>query len=84
MKNNIVDLQNHLFETIERLKNNNDPKAEPCEKIALDDARMICSAADCIIDSVRVQNEFLSIVGKAENPTAISNMIPKALENKEA
>ena len=45
---------------------------------------MICNTANCIIDSVRVQNEFLNIVGKAENPTAISNMIPKALENREA
>ena len=41
MKNKISDLNNHLFETIEMLKNNSDPKADKCEKMDLDTAKKI-------------------------------------------
>lgn len=82
MKNSIDDLRNHLFEVIERLKCNGDPGASENEKIKLEDAKMICSTADCIVDSIRVQNEFLEILGKSENPNQVAGAIPKILEEK--
>lgn len=82
MKNSIDDLRNHLFDVIERLKSNGDPEASENEKIKLEDAKMICSAADCIIDSIRVQNEFVGIISKAENPDKVLLNKPKVLEQK--
>lgn len=46
------------------------------------DAKMICNAADCIIDSIRVQNDFLGIISKAENPDKVIMNKPKVLEQK--
>lgn len=80
MKNKIDDLRNHLFDVIERLKSNGDPDASENEKIRLEDAKMICNAADCIIESIRVQNDFLEIISKAENPDKVISNIPKVLE----
>ena len=82
MKNSIDDLRNHLFDVIERLKSNGDPEASENEKIKLEDAKMICNAADCIIESIRVQNDFLGIISKAENPDKVISNIPKVLELK--
>lgn len=80
MKNKIDDLRDHLFDVIERLKSNGDPEASENEKIRLEDAKMICNAADCIIESIRVQNDFLGIISKAENPDKVISNIPKVLE----
>jgi len=82
MKNSIDDLRDHLFDVIERLKSNGDPEASENEKIKLEDAKMICNAADCIIESIRVQNDFLGIISKAENPDKVISNIPKVLEQK--
>jgi len=82
MKNKIDDLRDHLFDVIERLKSNGDPEASENEKIKLEDAKMICNAADCIIESIRVQNDFLGIISKAENPDKVISNIPKVLEQK--
>ena len=65
------DLQDHLFETIEKLKANNDPSASECEKIDLQTAKAICQAASVIIDSAKAENEFLSIIAKADNRDAV-------------
>ena len=81
-KNSMDDLRNHLFETIERLKANNDPGASENEKIDLKTAKQISDTAAVIIDSVKVEVEFLAVVAKAENRdtviNAASNMLPKA------
>lgn len=70
-KNSMRDLQNHLFETIERLKANNDPQASENEKIDLPTAKAICHAASVIIDSAKAENEFLGIIAKADNREAV-------------
>lgn len=81
-KNSMEDLRNHLIETIEKLKANNDPQASECEKIDIKTAKQITETASVIIDSVKVEVEFLAVVAKADNRNAIidaaSNMLPKA------
>jgi len=70
-RNSMSDLQNHLFETIERLKANNDPSASENERIDLATAKAINQAAATIIESAKVEVEFLAIIAKAENPEAV-------------
>ena len=70
-KNSMRDLQNHLFETIERLKANADPDASANEKIDLPTAKAICHAASVIIDSAKAENEFLGIIATADNREAV-------------
>lgn len=70
MKNNIDDLQNHLFETIERLKD----KDEPME---LDRAKAISDVAQTIINSAKVEVDLLKHTGgEAASPLFIK---PKEL-----
>ena len=66
-KNSMRDLQDHLFEVIERLKANNDSGASPNETIDLETAREIHKTASVIIDSAKAENEYLAIIAKAEN-----------------
>lgn len=56
MKNKIEDLRNHLFETLEALRD----KDEPME---IDRARAVADVAGRIIDSAKVEVEFLRTVG---------------------
>jgi hypothetical protein len=57
MKNRLSDLRNHLFETIEGLKDNSMP---------VDRARAISDAAGKIIDSGKMELEFVKFVGDRE------------------
>lgn len=75
MKNKIEDLNNHLFETIEMLKNNSDPKASPCEKIDLETAKRIADLGKTIIEGAKVQVQALELIAKASNPIAVQNAI---------
>lgn len=56
MKNKIEDLRNHLFETLEALKDKDDP-------MELDRARAISEVAQKITDTARVEVEYLKTVG---------------------
>jgi len=70
MKNNIEDLRNHLFETIERLKD----KDEPME---LERAKTIADVSQVIINSAKVEVDLLKHVGgEADSSLFIK---PKAL-----
>lgn len=53
-KNKISDLRDHLFETIEGLKDGS---------IDIDKAKAISTVASTIIDSARVEVKFLEVVG---------------------
>lgn len=55
MKNKIEDLRNHLFETLERLKDGD-------EKMPLDRARTIVDVAQAIINSAKVEVDYLRTV----------------------
>lgn len=57
MKNRLSDLRNHLFETIEGLKDNTIP---------VDRARAISDAAGKIIDSGKMEIELVKFVGDRE------------------
>lgn len=80
-KNTMGDLRNHLFETIERLKSNSDPDASPNEKIDIATAKQISESARVIIDSVKVEVDYLKVISKADNRESVigaaSNMLPK-------
>lgn len=81
-KNSMDDLRNHLFLAIEKLQSNNDPKASACEKIDLKTAKQIADTASVIIDSVKVEVDFLKVLSNAQNRdtviSAASNMLPNA------
>lgn len=55
-KNKIDDLRNHLFETLEALKDADAP-------MDLDRARTVADVARVLIDSAKVEVEFLKVTG---------------------
>lgn len=57
MKNKIEDLRNHLFETLEQLK-------DPEKPMDLDRARAVADVARKIIDSAKVEVDFLRVTGQ--------------------
>jgi len=69
MKNKIEDLRNHLFETLEALKD----KDEPME---LDRARAIADVACTIIDSAKCEVEFAKVVNSATGGFSGSTFLP--------
>ena len=71
-KNTMRDLQNHLFEVIERLKAIDDPEASPNERIELETAKEIYKTASVIIESAKVENEYLSIIAKSNGSEEVS------------
>jgi hypothetical protein len=66
MKNKIEDLRDHLFETLEALR-------DPERPMALDRARAICDVSQTIINSAKVEVDFINAVGKASG----SGFIPE-------
>ncbi len=56
MKNKIDDLRNHLFETLEALRDEEDP-------MDLDRARAVADVARVIVDSAKVEVAFLNVTG---------------------
>ncbi|WP_375191827.1 hypothetical protein [Marinobacter sp.] len=65
MKNKIEDLRDHLFETIEKVKDGD---------MDLDRARAISGVAQTIINSAKVENDYLKITGQAKG----TDFIPPA------
>lgn len=63
MKNNLSDLRNHLFETIERLKANSDPEASDNEKIDIEDAKVIGNLGKILVESAKVEVLFVTKAG---------------------
>lgn len=58
MKNKIEDLRNHLFETLEALK-------DPDRPMELDRARAVADVGRVLVDSAKVEVEFLKVTGQA-------------------
>lgn len=56
MKNKIEDLRNHLFATLEDLRDKENP-------MDLDRAKAVAAVAQVIVNSAKVENENLKIVG---------------------
>lgn len=64
MANNSLSLEAlkaHLFETLEGVKNNNDPDADPCEKVSLEQAKSIVNIADSIIEIYKTQVDAVRV-----------------------
>ncbi|HKQ00515.1 MAG TPA: hypothetical protein VJ735_09315 [Actinomycetes bacterium] len=55
-KNKIDDLRNHLFETLEALKDEEKP-------MELERARAVADVARVIVDSAKVEVKFLEVTG---------------------
>lgn len=59
MKNKIEDLRNHLFETLEALKNEDKP-------MEIERAKAISEVAQTIINSAKVEVDFLKLHGASQ------------------
>jgi hypothetical protein len=59
VKNGITDLRNHLFEVMEALKDDEKP-------MDLDRARVVCQVAGQLIDSAKVEVDFLKAIDSSE------------------
>jgi hypothetical protein len=66
-KNKINDLRNHLFETLEALKDDEKP-------MDLDRARAIADVAQVIVDSAKVEVTFLKVTGALQATGFIPEM----------
>lgn len=60
MKNKIEDLRNHLFETLEALKDEDKP-------MDLARARAVADVAKVIVESAKVEVEFLKVTGNVRS-----------------
>ena len=58
-KNKLSDLRNHLFETLEALKDKENP-------MEIERARVIGQVAQAVINTAKVEIDFLEAVGSAE------------------
>ena len=56
MKNHIEDLRNHLFETIEALRDEEKP-------MDIERAKTIAGVAQVIVDSAKAENTFIQLTG---------------------
>lgn len=70
MKNKIDDLRDHLFETIEALK-------DPEKPMDLDRAKTVADVAQVIINSAKVEVDLLKTTGG--NPDSMLFLKPKEL-----
>ncbi|MFC5862067.1 hypothetical protein ACFPT7_07165 [Acidicapsa dinghuensis] len=59
MRNTLTDLRNHLFETIEALKDDENP-------MPVDRARAISEAAGKLIESGKMELQYLDLMGDRE------------------
>ncbi|NCC85124.1 MAG: hypothetical protein EOM03_13495 [Clostridia bacterium] len=67
----IDKLNEHLFESIEMLKNSKDPGADECEKMDVDTAKAIADLGKVVIEGYKVKAQVLNMVRNAENPNAL-------------
>jgi hypothetical protein len=71
--NKIDDLRNHLFETLEALKDEDKP-------MDLDRARAVAEVAKVIVESAKVEVNFLKVTGAVRS----TNFLPDATEEPPA
>lgn len=87
MANNSLSLEalkSHLFETLEGVKNLSDDRADPCEKISIEQAKQIVDIADSIIDIYKTQVEAFTAFTKLDNVASQGQlMLGMGIINKE-
>lgn len=70
-KNKLSDLRNHLFETLEALK-------DPEKPMDIERAQAVCNVAHELIETAKVEVKFMDVTGAAvgdeffENPERVS------------
>ena len=64
---NLNDLQSHLFDVIERLKEGNDPDADPKDSISIDRAKATNDSAKEIINIAKVKVDAIKIMANSDN-----------------
>ena len=74
-KCSVADLRMHLFDTLERVKSNNDPACSPNEKCSIEEAEVVCEIAKQITETFKVQLSAMNILSRADNPTSVKAMI---------
>ncbi len=60
-------LKEHLFETLEGVKNLSDPNASDCEKTSIEQAKAIVDISGEIIDVYKVQLDGVALAAKLDN-----------------
>ena len=70
---NLEALKGHLFETLEGIKNQNDPEAS--EKLSIEQAKAIVEVADSIIDIYKVQVDALKVVAHLDHMNSPANIL---------
>jgi hypothetical protein len=87
MKNRMSDLRNHLFETLEMLKDKDAP-------MDLDRAKAVSEVAQVLINSAKVEVELVKALGaeaggeffgtpaKEESERKLSNSAPRLIANR--
>ena len=73
MKNSIEDLRNHLFETIELLKDG---------KMETGTAKAITNAAQGILNSAKIEVDFIKAMGGIGEGTGFIPLEPKKVDMK--
>ena len=82
-KCNVEALRMHLFDTLERVKSNNDPECSPCEKCSIEEAEVVCEIAKQITETFKVQLGAMNILSRADNPNSVKTMIANSGLNNE-
>ena len=71
-------LNAHLFEAIEGLKNNRDPRADEQECMDIDTAKAIADIAKVVIDGYKVKANVLQMYSKADSPNDFRKAVVSA------
>lgn len=71
----IENLREELFDTLQKLKSNNDENCSPCEKCSIEEAQMVCEIAHEITDTFKVQVQAMHVLSKADNPKAVTEFL---------
>lgn len=78
MANNSLSLdalKSHLFETLEGVKNLNDPEASETDKTSIEQAKQIVDIARSITDIYKVQVEAFKTFSQMDNVGSLKSMM---------
>ena len=70
MKNSMDDLRNHLFETLEALKDKEDP-------MDLERAKAVCNVSQQLVETAKVEVKFLEVTGEQKASQFLENKKPE-------
>lgn len=74
-KCSIADLRMELFDTLQRLKSNNDKNCSANEKCSIEEAEAVCDIAKEITETFKVQVQAMAVMAKADNPSSVKALL---------